>query len=220
MNHKRLFARLCALALSATMLLTLAACNQQEKPAGGNEDEPSAQQPKETDPVKSTSPAEEILDGHEGPLTEDEYETVIEEFYADLMTASDEASHKLDEAMAVADEEQKTEVQKNKLEAAKGLMDNMRPLYTRFVGLEAPEVYLEAQSLIDSGAAANESVMRIQVEIMDAVKGENGVAEAMVLQKEMEQYTKDALNFSKGLRMVLGETVGVSESAKNELDQQ
>lgn len=219
MNYKKLLARLGALALSASMLLALAACNQQEKPAGGD-DEPSTQQPKDTDPVKSASPAEEILDGHEGPLTEDEYETVIQEFYTDLMAASDEASHKLDEAMAVADDENKSEVQKNKLEAAKGLMDNMRPLYTRFVGLEAPEAYLEAQALIDTGAAANESVMRIQVEIMEAVKGENGAAEALVLQKEMEQYTKDALSFSKGLRMVLGETVGVSESAKSELDKQ
>ncbi len=216
MEHKKYFTRLCALALSAAMLLSLAACNKQEKPSDqGSKGEPAGQDAKEPG---GNADADEILASHEGPLTEEEYETVLQLYYDDLMNASDEASHKLDEAMAAANEEEKTEVQKNKLEVAKGMMDNMRPLYTRFVGLAAPEAYVEAQALIDTGAAANESVMRIQVEIMDAVKGENGVAEAMVLQKEMEQYTKEALNFSKGLRMVLGESVGVSESSKAEID--
>ena len=136
------------------------------------------------------------------------------------MTASSEASHLLDQAMMAAQEEEKTAAQINKLELAKGAMENLRPMYTKFIGLEAPEVYLEAQALIEQGAQANDSVMRIYVEMMEAVKDEEtGVAEALVLQRELEDYTEDSQNFSKGLHMVLGESVGVSDQTKSELSE-
>ena len=122
--------------------------------------------------------------------------------------------------MMAAQEEEKTAAQINKLELAKGAMENLRPMYTKFIGLEAPEVYLEAQALIEQGAQANDSVMRIYVEMMEAVKDEEtGVAEALVLQRELEDYTEDSQNFSKGLHMVLGESVGVSDQTKSELSE-
>ena len=62
--------------------------------------------------------------------------------------------------------------------------------------------------------------MRIYVEMMEAVKDEEtGVAEALVLQRELEDYTEDSQNFSKGLHMVLGESVGVSDQTKSELSE-
>ena len=51
-------------------------------------------------------------------------------------------------------------------------------------------------------------MLRLTVEIAEAAKKENGAAEALVLQAEMEEYTSDAQNFSKGLEMVLGDVVG------------
>ena len=218
---------LCAALLLSSTLFALAGCNQQEDAKDEPEDTTSQTEAKEQEvstqeetqePAGPT--AEEILEGKEGPLTEEEYVTVLQQYYDELMTASSEASHLLDQAMMAAQEEEKTAAQINKLELAKGAMENLRPMYTKFIGLEAPEVYLEAQALIEQGAQANDSVMRIYVEMMEAVKDEEtGVAEALVLQRELEDYTEDSQNFSKGLHMVLGESVGVSDQTKSELSE-
>ena len=58
------------------------------------------------------------------------------------------------------------------------------------------------------GETASSEVLRLTVEIAEAAKKEDGAAEALVLQAEMEEYTSDAQNFSKGLEMVLGDVVG------------
>ena len=227
MTHSKLFTRLCAALLLSSTLFALAGCNQQEDAKDEPEDTTSQTEAKEQEvstqeetqePAGPT--AQEILEGKEGPLTEEEYVTVLQQYYDELMTASSEASHLLDQAMMAAQEEEKTAAQINKLELAKGAMENLRPMYTKFIGLEAPEVYLEAQALIEQGAQANDSVMRIYVEMMEAVKDEEtGVAEALVLQRELEDYTEDSQNFSKGLHMVLGESVGVSDQTKSELSE-
>ena len=126
-----------------------------------------------------------------------------------LMLASNEASLKLDEAMsATAETEEEKKSQQNKIDVAMGLISNMRPMYERFAELQAPESYAEAHELVKTGATASSEVLRLTVEIAEAAKKENGAAEALVLQAEMEEYTSDAQNFSKGLEMVLGDVVG------------
>ena len=125
------------------------------------------------------------------------------------MMASNEASRKLDEAMSdSAKTEKEKKAQQNKIDVAMGLISNMRPMYERFAELQAPESYAEAHELVKTGATASSEVLRLTVEIAEAAKKENGAAEALVLQAEMEEYTSDAQNFSKGLEMVLGDVVG------------
>ena len=149
MTHSKLFTRLCAALLLSSTLFALAGCNQQEDAKDEPEDTTSQTEAKEQEvstqeetqePAGPT--AEEILESKEGPLTEEEYVTVLQQYYDELMTASSEASHLLDQAMMAAQEEEKTAAQINKLELAKGAMENLRPMYTKFIGLEAPEVYL------------------------------------------------------------------------------
>ena len=49
--------------------------------------------------------------------------------------------------------------------------------------------------------------------IAEAAKDESNLEKALALQEELESHTAQAQNFSKGLRMVLGDQVGVGEDA-------
>lgn len=207
MNHKKSTIRLCALSLSAVMLLGLFGCNKQEEPSKAEEEVQQAENP--TDAPEQQDKEETPLPDVTQPLSEEEYLTVCQQYYDELMLASNEASLKLDEAMsATAETEEEKKAQQNKIDVAMGLISNMRPMYERFAELQAPESYAEAHELVKTGATASSEVLRLTVEIAEAAKGENGAAEALVLQAEMEEYTSDAQNFSKGLQMVLGDVVG------------
>ena len=207
MNHKKSTIRLCALSLSAVMLLGLFGCNKQEEPSKAEEEVQQAENP--TDAPEQQDKAETPLPDVTQPLSEEEYLTVCQQYYDELMLASNEASLKLDEAMsATAETEEEKKSQQNKIDVAMGLISNMRPMYERFAELQAPESYAEAHELVKTGATASSEVLRLTVEIAEAAKKENGAAEALVLQAEMEEYTSDAQNFSKGLQMVLGDVVG------------
>ena len=202
MNHKKSTIRLCALSLSAVMLLGLFGCNKQEEPSKA---EKEAQQTENTTDKQEETPLPDVTQ----PLSEEEYLTVCQQYYDELMMASNEASRKLDEAMsASAKTEAEKKAQQNKIDVAMGLISNMRPMYERFAELQAPESYAEAHELVKTGATASSEVLRLTVEIAEAAKKEDGAAEALVLQAEMEEYTSDAQNFSKGLEMVLGDVVG------------
>ena len=209
MNHKKSITRLFALGLSAVMLLGLFGCNKQEE-ASKAEQEETEQAENPTDAPEDTEKQEETpLPDVTGPLSEEEYLIVCQHYYDELMLASNEASLKLEEAMsATAETEEEKKSQQNKIDVAMGLISNMRPMYERFAELQAPESYAEAHELVKTGATASSEVLRLTVEIAEAAKGENGAAEALVLQAEMEEYTSDAQNFSKGLQMVLGDVVG------------
>lgn len=209
MNHKKSTIRLCALSLSAVMLLGLFGCNKQEEPSKAEQDEVE-QTDTPTDTPEDTEKQEETpLPDVTQPLNEEEYLIVCQQYYDELMLASNEASLKLDEAMsATAETEEEKKSQQNKIDVAMGLISNMRPMYERFAELQAPESYAEAHELVKTGATASSEVLRLTVEIAEAAKKENGAAEALVLQAEMEEYTSDAQNFSKGLEMVLGDVVG------------
>lgn len=209
MNHKKSITRLFALGLSAVMLLGLFGCNKQEE-ASKAEQEEVEQTKTPTDAPEDTEKQEETpLPDVTQPLNEEEYLIVCQQYYDELMLASNEASLKLDEAMsATAETEEEKKSQQNKIDVAMGLISNMRPMYERFAELQAPESYAEAHELVKTGATASSEVLRLTVEIAEAAKGENGPAEALVLQAEMEEYTSDAQNFSKGLQMVLGDVVG------------
>ena len=209
MNHKKSITRLFALGLSAVMLLGLFGCNKQEE-ASKAEQEEVEQAENPTDAPEDTEKQEETpLPDVTGPLNEEEYLIVCQQYYDELMMASNEASLKLDEAMsATAETEEEKKAQQNKIDVAMGLISNMRPMYERFAELQAPESYAEAHELVKTGATASSEVLRLTVEIAEAAKKENGAAEALVLQAEMEEYTSDAQNFSKGLEMVLGDVVG------------
>ena len=208
MNHKKSITRLFALGLSAVMLLGLFGCNKQEE-ASKAEQEETEQAENPTDAPEQQDKEETPLPDVTGPLNEEEYLTVCQQYYDELMLASNEASLKLDEAMsATAETEEEKKSQQNKIDVAMGLISNMRPMYERFAELQAPESYAEAHELVKTGATASSEVLRLTVEIAEAAKGENGAAEALVLQAEMEEYTSDAQNFSKGLQMVLGDVVG------------
>ena len=209
MNHKKSITRLFALGLSAVMLLGLFGCNKQEEASKAEQEEveqtdtPTDNAPEQQD--KEKTPLPDVT----GPLNEEEYLIVCQQYYDELMLASNEASLKLDEAMsATAETEEEKKAQQNKIDVAMGLISNMRPMYERFAELQAPESYAEAHELVKTGATASSEVLRLTVEIAEAAKGENGAAEALVLQAEMEEYTSDAQNFSKGLQMVLGDVVG------------
>ena len=207
MNHKKSITRLFALGLSAVMLLGLFGCNKQEEPSKAEEEVQQAENP--TDAPEQQDKEETPLPDVTQPLSEEEYLTVCQQYYDELMLASNEASLKLDEAMsATAETEEEKKSQQNKIDVAMGLISNMRPMYERFAELQAPESYAEAHELVKTGATASSEVLRLTVEIAEAAKGENGAAEALVLQAEMEEYTSDAQNFSKGLQMVLGDVVG------------
>ena len=207
MNHKKSTIRLCALSLSAVMLLGLFGCNKQEEPSKAEEEVQQAENP--TDAPEQQDKEETPLPDVTQPLSEEEYLTVCQQYYDELMLASNEASLKLDEAMsATAETEEEKKAQQNKIDVAMGLISNMRPMYERFAELQAPESYAEAHELVKTGATASSEVLRLTVEIAEAAKKENGAAEALVLQAEMEEYTSDAQNFSKGLEMVLGDVVG------------
>ena len=197
-------AKISFIALLSAFLLVLTACNTQEKPKDPVDDTPTNEQQQ---PKENASP----LPDPKGPLTEEEYETLVQAYYDELMAMSNEASHKLDDAMASSQQEEKPEVQQNKLKIAMGTMQKLQPLYNRFAGIAAPESYSEAQALIDNGAEASGHVIRVTVEMSEVAAGENGAAEALVLQKELESYTTDAMDFSKGLKMVLGDSVGTGE---------
>ena len=209
MNHKKSTARLLALGLSALMLLGLLGCNKQEEPSKAEKDPPasaadsgSSQKPEET-------PEETPLPDVSKPLNEEEYLAVCQHYYDELMEASNAASLKLDEAIgASAKTEAEKKAQQHKLELAMGMISKMRPMYERFATLQAPEAYAEAHALVSTGAAASSEVLRLTVEIAEVAKKETGHAEALVLQSEMEEYTADAQNFAKGLKMVLGDVVG------------
>lgn len=208
MNHKKSITRLFALGLSAVMLLGLFGCNKQEE-ASKAEQEEVEQAENPTDAPEQQDKEETPLPDVTGPLSEEEYLIVCQQYYDELMLASNEASLKLDEAMsATAETEEEKKSQQNKIDVAMGLISNMRPMYERFAELQAPESYAEAHELVKTGATASSEVLRLTVEIAEAAKGENGAAEALVLQAEMEEYTSDAQNFSKGLQMVLGDVVG------------
>ena len=208
MNHKKSITRLFALGLSAVMLLGLFGCNKQEE-ASKAEQEETEQAENPTDAPEQQDKEETPLPDVTGPLNEEEYLIVCQQYYDELMLASNEASLKLDEAMsATAETEEEKKSQQNKIDVAMGLISNMRPMYERFAELQAPESYAEAHELVKTGATASSEVLRLTVEIAEAAKGENGAAEALVLQAEMEEYTSDAQNFSKGLEMVLGDVVG------------
>ncbi len=208
MNHKKSITRLFALGLSAVMLLGLFGCNKQEE-ASKAEQEEMEQAENPTDAPEQQDKEETPLPDVTGPLNEEEYLIVCQQYYDELMLASNEASLKLDEAMsATAETEEEKKSQQNKIDVAMGLISNMRPMYERFAELQAPESYAEAHELVKTGATASSEVLRLTVEIAEAAKGENGAAEALVLQAEMEEYTSDAQNFSKGLQMVLGDVVG------------
>ena len=208
MNHKKSITRLFALGLSAVMLLGLFGCNKQEE-ASKAEQEETEQAENPTDAPEQQDKEETPLPDVTQPLSEEEYLTVCQQYYDELMLASNEASLKLDEAMsATAETEEEKKSQQNKIDVAMGLISNMRPMYERFAELQAPESYAEAHELVKTGATASSEVLRLTVEIAEAAKGENGAAEALVLQAEMEEYTSDAQNFSKGLQMVLGDVVG------------
>lgn len=207
MNHKKSTIRLCALGLSAVMLLGLFGCNKQEEPSKAEEEVEQAENP--TDAPEQQDKEETPLPDVTQPLNEEEYLIVCQQYYDELMLASNEASLKLDEAMsATAETEEEKKSQQNKIDVAMGLISNMRPMYERFAELQAPESYAEAHELVKTGATASSEVLRLTVEIAEAAKKENGAAEALVLQAEMEEYTSDAQNFSKGLQMVLGDVVG------------
>lgn len=208
MNHKKSITRLFALGLSAVMLLGLFGCNKQEE-ASKAEQEETEQAENPTDAPEQQDKEETPLPDVTQPLNEEEYLIVCQQYYDELMLASNEASLKLDEAMsATAETEEEKKSQQNKIDVAMGLISNMRPMYERFAELQAPESYAEAHELVKTGATASSEVLRLTVEIAEAAKGENGAAEALVLQAEMEEYTSDAQNFSKGLQMVLGDVVG------------
>ncbi|MBM6918650.1 hypothetical protein [Intestinimonas butyriciproducens] len=208
MNHKKSITRLFALGLSAVMLLGLFGCNKQEE-ASKAEQEETEQAENPTDAPEQQDKEETPLPDVTGPLNEEEYLIVCQQYYDELMLASNEASLKLEEAMsATAETEEEKKSQQNKIDVAMGLISNMRPMYERFAELQAPESYAEAHELVKTGATASSEVLRLTVEIAEAAKGENGAAEALVLQAEMEEYTSDAQNFSKGLQMVLGDVVG------------
>lgn len=195
------FRRLAA-GLLAGLLCVLAGCNRQQE-----QQEPPAQQ--QQDKQGQETPA---LPDHEGPLTKEEYETLCQQYYDELMQASNEASIKLDEAAnAPANTEEEKRIRQNKLDLAMGLVEKMPPLYTRFINLEPPEVYAEAHELISSGATSSGEVLRLTVAIAEAAKDESTMAEALALQEELKTHTAQAQNFSKGLRMVLGDQVGVGD---------
>ena len=104
-------------------------------------------------------------------------------------------------------------IRENKMDQAMGLVEKMPPLYTRFIDLEPPEVYAEAHELISSGAVSSGEVLRLTAAIAEAAKDESNLEKALALQEELESHTAQAQNFSKGLRMVLGDQVGVGEDA-------
>lgn len=192
--------RLAAGLLTGLLLCGLYGCNRQQQ------QEPS--QP-EADKQETKDP---VLPDHEGPLTKEEYEAVCQQYYDELMQASNEASIKLDEAAnAPANTEEEKRIRQNKMDLAMGLVEKMPPLYTRFIDLEPPEVYAEAHELISSGATSSGEVLRLTAAIAEAAKDESNMEKALALQEELETHTAQAQNFSRGLRMVLGDQVGVGE---------
>lgn len=75
MNHKKSTIRLCALSLSAVMLLGLFGCNKQEEPSKAEEE--AQQTENTTDTPDNTEKQEETpLPDVTQPLSEEEYLTV------------------------------------------------------------------------------------------------------------------------------------------------
>lgn len=192
--------------LTGLLLLGLWGCDKQQS---------QTEQKEQTDQTENTDQDKPSPPDHEGPLTKEEYEAVCQQYYDELMQASNEASIKLDEAAnAPSDTEEQKKIRQNKLDLAMGLVEKMPPLYTRFMELEPPEIYAEAHELISSGAVSSGEVLRLTAAIAEAAKDESNMAEALALQEELKTHTAQAQNFSKGLRMVLGDQVGVGEDAK------
>lgn len=192
--------------LTGLLLLGLWGCDKQQS---------QTEQKEQTDQTENADQDKPSLPDHEGPLTKEEYEAVCQQYYDELMEASNEASIKLDEAAnAPSDTEEQKKIRQNKLDLAMGLVEKMPPLYTRFMELEPPEIYAEAHELISSGAVSSGEVLRLTAAIAEAAKDESNMAEALALQEELKTHTAQAQNFSKGLRMVLGDQVGVGEDAK------
>lgn len=192
--------------LTGLLLLGLWGCDKQQS---------QPEQKEQTDQTENADQDKPSLPDHEGPLTKEEYEAVCQQYYDELMQASNEASIKLDEAAnAPSDTEEQKKIRQNKLDLAMGLVEKMPPLYTRFMELEPPEIYAEAHELISSGAVSSGEVLRLTAAIAEAAKDESNMAEALALQEELKTHTAQAQNFSKGLRMVLGDQVGVGEDAK------
>ena len=202
MYRKSAGRRFVAGLLAALLLLGLWGCNQHPE------------QPEQTDQTEDPTQDKPALPDHEGPLTKEEYEAVCQQYYDELMQASNEASIKLDEAVSAPSEtEEQKQIRENKMDQAMGLVEKMPPLYTRFIDLEPPEVYAEAHELISSGAVSSGEVLRLTAAIAEAAKDESNLEKALALQEELESHTAQAQNFSKGLRMVLGDQVGVGEDA-------
>lgn len=198
--------RWAARLLTGLLLLGLWGCDKQQS---------QPEQKEQTDQTENADQNKPSLPDHEGPLTKEEYEAVCQQYYDELMEASNEASIKLDEAAnAPSDTEEQKKIRQNKLDLAMGLVEKMPPLYTRFMELEPPEIYAEAHELISSGAVSSGEVLRLTAAIAEAAKDESNMAEALALQEELKTHTAQAQNFSKGLRMVLGDQVGVGEDAK------
>lgn len=144
-------------------------------------------------------------------LTEEEYVDAVGKAYDGLLVASGDASEKMDSVNAT--EEQKIKIQR--LKVAMDAVGNVIPLYDKFAEFNPPEKYAEAQKLIVSGAAASSEVLRLTIEMSEVAEDEDKIAEVMLLQSQLEDQTKPALDFSKGLVMVLGdEKVGTGDSAK------
>lgn len=192
--------------LTGLLLLGLWGCDKQQS---------QTEQKEQTDQTENTDQDKPSPPDREGPLTKEEYEAVCQQYYDELMQASNEASIKLDEAAnAPSDTEEQKRIRQNKMDLAMGLVEKMPPLYTRFMELEPPEIYAEAHELISSGAVSSGEVLRLTAAIAEAAKDESNMAEALALQEELKTHTAQAQNFSKGLRMVLGDQVGVGEDAK------
>lgn len=143
-------------------------------------------------------------------LTEKEYEDVMGKYYDELMVASSDASKSMDSVMATEDEKVKIE----RLKEAMGKVEKIIPMYTQFTVITPPTKYEEAQKLISSGATASGEVLRLTVKMSEVAADEEKIAEVRMLQKQMEEQTATALDFSKGLKIVLGDKVGTGEAAE------
>ena len=93
MNRKKATIRLCALILSAVMLLGLFGCNKQEVPSKAEKEAQQTENTTET-PDNTEKQEETPLPDVTQPLSEEEYLTVCQQYYDELMMASNEASRK------------------------------------------------------------------------------------------------------------------------------
>lgn len=185
MNNKRLY--VAALLCAALMAFALTGCNKEDKDHAA--DEPNK------DAVSTVQ------------LTEAEYEELVGKNYDELMAASGVASQAMDSVGATEEEALKIQ----RLKAAMVEVERVIPIYKSFEDVNAPEKYKDAQKMIQTGAVASGEVLRLTVEMATAAEDEDRIAEVRMLQKQMDAQTPIALDFSKGLQLVLGDKVGVGE---------